>query len=60
MFEHGLDWTGLDWTGHVKHGLDWTGQLDWTVELDYWSGFRIRFNLFDRRNLNDSKIYKYF
>ena len=37
----------------------WTG-LDWTVELEYWTRLRIRFFLFDRRNLNDSKIYKYF
>ena len=44
---------------HVQN-MDWTGQLDWTVELDYWTGLRIRFFLFDRRNLNDSKIYKYF
>ena len=36
--KHGLDWTGLDWTGRLDWtGLDsWTG-LDWTVGLD-WIG----------------------
>ena len=46
-----MDWTGLD---------SWTGQLDWTIGLDNWTGFRMGFFPLNRRNLTDSKVYEMF